>query len=282
MASPTSGRRHEELRDFLRTRRARLTPADVGMPDGGRRRTPGLRREEAAVLAGVGVSWYTWLEQGRDIKVSGDVLDAIARALRLDEAERVHLYLLAGLNPPPAEAEPIAQVTPELQRLLDAWSPRPAYIRDRYWNLIAYNDMAREVFGYVDTDHNCLVIFFTSVRYRGLHPHWSAVARDIVGRFRAEAARYPEDPEFARIADDLMAVSPEFAELWQRHEVSAGTQAVKAIRHPVAGDLIFDSTVLPIQDRPGQGLVLYNPRPGTGTLGRLERLATRPGLAAAG
>src|SRR5688500_18144974 len=98
------GLRRDELRDFLRTRRARLTPRDVGMPDAGRRRTPGLRREEVAVLAGVGVSWYTWLEQGCDIKVSEDVLDAIARALRLDEAERQHLYLLAGLNPPQAEA----------------------------------------------------------------------------------------------------------------------------------------------------------------------------------
>ncbi|MFI0483576.1 helix-turn-helix transcriptional regulator [Actinomadura sp. 9N215] len=286
MASPTPasapGSRRDELRDFLRTRRARLTPADVGMPDGGRRRTPGLRREEVAVLAGVGVSWYTWLEQGRDIKASGDVLDAIARALRLDEAEREHLYLLAGLNPPQAEAGPVAPLPPELRRLLDAWSPRPAYIRERHWNLIAYNDAAREVFGYGDTDHNCLVTFFTSVRYRDLHMQWAAVAPDVVGRFRADAARYPDDPEFARIAGDLLAVSPEFAELWNRHEVSAATQAVKAIRHPDAGELIFESTVLPLADRPGQDLVLYNPRPGTGTLERLERLTARRGLAAAG
>ncbi|MFI0373481.1 helix-turn-helix transcriptional regulator [Actinomadura sp. 1N219] len=284
MSSPTpaSGRRHDELRDFLRTRRARLTPADVGLPDGGRRRTPGLRREEVAVLAGVGVSWYTWLEQGRDIRVSGDVLDAIARALRLDGAEREHLYLLAGLNPPRAGAGPVAPLTPELRRLLDAWSPRPAYIRDRHWNLIAFNDSARDVFGYGGTDHNCLITFFTSVRYRDLHMHWAAVAPDVVGRFRADAARYPDDPEFARIAGDLLSVSDEFAELWDRHEVSAATQAVKAIRHPDAGEMIFESTVLPLADRPGQDLVLYNPRPGTGTLERLERLTARRGLAAAG
>lgn len=286
MASPTPatapGRRHAELRDFLRTRRARLTPADVGMPAGGRRRTPGLRREEVAVLAGVGVSWYTWLEQGRDITVSGDVLDAIGRALRLDAAEREHLYLLAGLNPPPAEAGPAVPVTPELRRVLESWSPRPAYVRERHWNLIAVNDAAREVFGYGDTDHNCLVTFFTSVRYRALLPHWAAAAPGVVGRFRADAARYPDDPEFTRIAADLRAVSPEFAELWGRHEVSAQTQAVKAIRHPEAGELVFEATVLPLADRPGQDLVLYNPRPGTGTQERLERLAARRGLAAAG
>ncbi|GAA4398202.1 helix-turn-helix transcriptional regulator [Actinomadura verrucosospora] len=286
MASQTPasapGRRREELRDFLRTRRARLAPGDVGMPDGGRRRTPGLRREEVAVLAGVGVSWYTWLEQGRDIKVSGDVLDAIGRALRLDGAEREHLYLLAGLNPPRAEAGPAVPITPELRRVLDAWSPRPAYVRDRHWNFVAINDAAREVFGYGDTDHNCLVTYFTNVRYRSMHTHWAAAAPDVVARFRADAARYPDDPEFERIVEDLLAVSPEFAELWPRHEVSAGAQAVKGIRHPDAGELVFEGTLLPLADRPGHHLVLHNPRPGTGTQERLERLMARRELAAAG
>jgi transcriptional regulator with XRE-family HTH domain len=286
MASPTPasapGRRRDELRDFLRTRRARLTPADVGMPDGGRRRTPGLRREEVAVLAGVGVSWYTWLEQGRDIKVSGDVLDAVARALRLDEAEREHLYLLAGLNPPRAEADPAVPVTPELQRVLDAWLPRPAYIRDRHWNFLAINDAAREVFGYGDTDHNCLVTFFTNVRYRSMHAHWTAAAPDVVARFRADAARYPDDPGFDRLIADTLAASPEFAELWPRHEVSAPPLAVKAINHPEAGELVFEGTLLPLADRPGHHLVLHNPRPGTGTRERLERLMAGRALPAAG
>lgn len=286
MASPTPaaapGRRRDELRDFLRTRRARLTPADVGMPDGGRRRTPGLRREEVAVLAGVGVSWYTWLEQGRDIKVSGDVLDAVGRALRLDAAEREHLYLLAGLNPPRAEADPAVPVTPELQRVLDAWSPRPAYVRDRHWNFLAINDAAREVFGYGDTDHNCLVTFFTNVRYRSMHTHWTAAAPDVVARFRADAARYPDDPGFDRLIADMLAASPEFAELWPRHEVSALPLAVKGIQHPDAGELVFEGTMLPLADRPGHHLVLHNPRPGTGTQERLERLMARRALPAAG
>src|SRR3954470_20156988 len=133
-------RRRDQLSDFLRTRRARLTPADVGMAAGGRRRTPGLRREEVAALAGVGVSWYTWLEQGRDITVSTAVLDAISTALRMSEPERIHLYMLSGLNPPPPGGHRGASVTPELLNLIDAWLPRPAMLQDRHWNLLAIND----------------------------------------------------------------------------------------------------------------------------------------------
>ncbi|WP_017540117.1 MULTISPECIES: helix-turn-helix transcriptional regulator [Nocardiopsis] len=275
-------RRRDELRGFLRSRRARLTPEDVGMPAAGRRRTPGLRREEVAVLSGVGVSWYTRLEQGRDINVSGGVLDALARTLRMDAAEREHLYLLSGLNPPQAAAEPGARVPDELVRVLESWSPRPAYIRDRYWNLAAINDATAEVLGYGDGDHNCLVTFFTSARYRALARQWSAAAPRVVARFRADAARHPDDPEFSRIAADLMSVSAEFAELWERHEVAAATRAVKALVHPDVGDLVFEATMLGVPELPGHFLVLYNPRPGTGTEEALERLAASGRLATAG
>lgn len=275
-------RRRDELRHFLRTRRARLTPQDVGMPEAGRRRTPGLRREEVAVLSGVGVSWYTRLEQGRDINVSGEVLDAIARTLRMDVAEREHLYLLSGLNPPLAAPEPGARVSGELMRLLDSWSPRPAHIRDRYWNLVAVNDVSAEVLGYGEGEHNCLVTFFTSARYRTLTRHWAETAPHVVGRFRKDAAHYPDDPEFGRIASDLMSVSPEFAELWERHEVLPESSSVKAVVHPEAGDLVFEATLLGIPELPGHSLVLYNPRPGTGTQEALERLMSSVPLAAAG
>jgi transcriptional regulator with XRE-family HTH domain len=246
----------EQLRDFLRSRRARLTPADVGIPSAGRRRTPGLRREEVALLAGVGVSWYTWLEQGRDITVSTEVLDAVGRALRLTEPERVHLYLLAGLNPPPPAAR-AQEVTPELRRLIDAWSPRPAVLRDRYWNLVAVNDAARTLLGYDDTDHNCLFTFFTNARYRALQAQWEAVAPAVVASFRADAAHFPGDPEFERVVDALIAASPEFAELWARHDVGGPAQVVKAVRHPEHGDLVFDLTTLSVADRPDLVLELY-------------------------
>ncbi len=132
--------RRRELREFLMSRRARVTPADAGLPDGGaRRRTPGLRREEVAVLAGVGASWYQWLEQGRDISVSPQVLDSVGRVLRLSNAERRHLYLLAGLNPPEREVEPEKRdMCDGLQRLIDTWMPYPAHIMDRYYNGVLY------------------------------------------------------------------------------------------------------------------------------------------------
>lgn len=266
-------RRREQLRDFLRTCRARLTPADVGLVAVGRRRTPGLRREEVAALAGVGVSWYTWLEQGRDITVSSEVLDAISRALRLADLERAHLYLLAGLNPPRVAGARGDEVSPELRRLLDAWMPRPAILRDRYWNLLAINDATRTVFGYRDDDHNCLVTFFTNARYRDMHVHWASVAPVVVASFRADAAHAPADPGFDRVVAELSAVSTEFVELWARHEVGAPVQAVKAIRHPEAGDLLFDVTTLAVADSSDRYLELCDPRPGTGTVERLERLA---------
>ncbi|WP_239137365.1 helix-turn-helix transcriptional regulator [Sphaerisporangium rufum] len=272
MTSEPAGRRHERLRDFLRGRRARLTPGDVGLPAASRRRTPGLRREEVAMLAGVGVSWYTWLEQGRDITVSSGVLDAIARALQLSGPERAHLYLLAGLHPPPAAGAPGAAVTPEVRHLLDAWHGRPAVLRDRYWNVLAFNETAREVFGFDGTARNCLVTFFTSPRYRALPEVWEAAAAAVVAAYRADSARFPDDRAFRRVVADLGAASPEFAALWARHEVGVPAQAVNALRHPEAGDLFFDATTLAVADNPDWHLVLYNPRPGTGTADRLDRL----------
>jgi len=273
--------RRTELREFLRSRRARVSPADVGMPAGGRRRTPGLRREEVAVLAGVGASWYTWLEQGRDITVSGQVLDAIARVLLLDAAERSHLYRLAGLTPPQAPSVPSVAVSPEVRRLLDAWSPRPGYVRDRHWNFTAVNDAARVVFGYRESDHNCLVSFFTNPRYRVLHRDWEETAPDVAAAFRADAARYPDDPEFGRIAAELAAASPEFAALWARHDVAEHTSAVKAVDHPEAGTMVFDATLLPLPQHPGHHLIMHNPRPGTGTRQRLETLMRQHSLVVA-
>lgn len=245
------------------------------MPASGGRRTPGLRREEVAVLAGVGVSWYTWLEQGREINVSAGVLDALARVLRLDPAEREHLYLLAGLNPPqPGRASPVGhrEVSPGFQRVIDGWLPRPSYIIDRHWNLVAVNRAARMVFGYGEDDHNCLVTFFTNARYSAAICQWEDAARAIVGQFRADAARYPEDPEFSRLAADMCAVSPAFAGVWAEHPVGSATQGIKALAHPEAGELTFDYTSLPVPDMPGHRLLLYTPAVRSDTGSRLTAL----------
>ncbi|WP_328807643.1 helix-turn-helix transcriptional regulator [Nonomuraea antri] len=272
-------RRSAEMREFLRSRRARVTPADVGMAAGDvrSRRTPGLRREEVAVLAGVGVSWYTWLEQGREINVSGEVLDSIARVLRLDAAEREHLYLLAGSNPPRLPPAAVRQVPDGLRRVIDAWLPRPAYLIDRHWNLVAVNRAAELIFGYGEDDHNCLVTFFTSTRYRSALCDWRDAAKAIVGQFRADAARYPDDPEFGRLAADMCAASPEFAEVWAEHDVGDATSGSKTVTHPDAGDLTFEYTALTLPDLPGHRLMLHSPAAGTDTG---ERLAALLGVAA--
>ncbi|MFE3449395.1 helix-turn-helix transcriptional regulator [Nonomuraea sp. NPDC059194] len=267
LSGEARARRSAEMREFLRSRRARVSPADVGMAAGDvrSRRTPGLRREEVAVLAGVGVSWYTWLEQGREINVSGEVLDAIARVLRLDAAEREHLYLLAGLNPPRLPPVTGRQVPDGLRQVIDSWLPHPAYLMDRHWNLVAVNRAAEVVFGYGEDDHNCLVTFFSSARYRASLCHWRDAAQAIVGQFRADAARYPDDPEFGRLAADMCAVSPEFAEIWAEHDISDATRGTKSVAHPEAGELTFAYTTLTLPDLPGHRLMLHTPSSGTDT-----------------
>jgi transcriptional regulator with XRE-family HTH domain len=262
----------DQLKAFLRAKREALRPPDVGMPDAGRRRTPGLRREEVAVLAGVGVSWYTWLEQGRDIKVSAAVLDAVGRALKLDEAERTHLYVLAGLNPPEPAGRPGVPVSEQLQGVLGAWMPNPAHVLDRHYNLVAMNDAARWVFGFDDGVRNCMMAFFTHPIYRGRFTAWHEFAPDMVADFRAGAARYHDDPVFGRIADELSTVSPEFAELWARQDVRSRSQGIKAITHPEVGDLIFEYSLLRLPDRTDLNVVLHTPHPDTDTKEKVESL----------
>ena len=273
MSANTS--RRTELRDFLRTRRARLTPADVGLEASGRRRTPGLRREEVAVLAGVGVSWYTWLEQGREIGVSDQVLDAVARALRLDEAERAHLYRLAGHNPPPAAPRPDRRLNPALRHLLDAWCPNPAYLLDRHWDYLGVNDAAEVTFGLSAEDTNCLRTFFCSERYRDRFRYWEESAPAVLAEFRADAARYADDETFSALADELESASPTFAGLWERHEVRGRPQGIKEFDHPEAGYLAFEHTTLQVTDRYDLRLVLYTPQPQTATPAKLADLLAR-------
>ena len=224
------------------------------------------------MLAGIGVSWYTWLEQGRAISASVEVLDAISATLKLSPSEREHLHRLAGSAPSSVARIDAGPVPPELTRLVDAWAPRPAMLQDRHWNLLAINAGTRKVFGYSDADHNCLVSFFTNARYRDMYVQWAAAAPGVVAAFRSDAGRHLDDPEFGRIAAELAAQSSDFAELWERNDVGPHLQAVKAVRHPEAGELVFDKTTLAVTDHPDWHLVLYNPRPGTATQTRLAAL----------
>lgn len=272
--------RRRELREFLMSRRARVSPAQAGLPDGGaRRRTPGLRREEVAVLAGVGASWYQWLEQGRDISVSPQVLDAVARVLRLSNAERRHLYLLAGLNPPAPEVAPEDRdMCDGLRRLIDTWMPYPAHIMDRYYNCVMYNDAAGMVLGMrPENTQNCIVDFFTDPLYRGQSRTWERNARTVVAQFRASCSAAPDDEGFQELLVQLREKSPEFAELWEQRDIEDAGQIRKELDHPLVGLLAVESTAMKVPARPDLTIVLHTPMPEANTAAKLEWLASPEG-----
>ncbi|MBD0747237.1 helix-turn-helix transcriptional regulator [Streptomyces sp. CBMA152] len=261
-------------------RRARISPTQAGLPDGGaRRRTPGLRREEVAVLAGVGVSWYQWLEQGRDITVSPQVLDSVGKVLKLTSAERRTLYVLAGLNPPAPEVDPAhADMCQGLQRLIDAWMPFPAHIMDAYWNTVMYNDAAALVLGMrPEIVQNCLVAFFTDPVYRSRSTCWEELAVNVVAQYRAAASERPGDEGFGAVIEEATRLSPEFAELWERRDILPGGQVRKSFQHEVVGTLLVESTQLRIPARPDLTIVLHTPLPETDTAAKLEWLTSPQG-----
>jgi len=269
-------RRRAELRDFLISRRAQISPAAAGMPaGGGRRRTPGLRREEVAVLAGVGVSWYQWLEQGRDITVSGQVLDSIGTVLKLTEPERQHLYALAGLTPPPLRGSPNkgqVECGSALNRMIDAWLPNPGHIVDQYWNITDMNVSAHLVFGFDKVGTNCLVDFFENRQYDRGYPDVEEICRRVVAQFRSEMTNHPGDRGYAEIVERLLSTSERFAEVWDLHEVQAPGTNLKVFLHPQAGELHFESTQLRVAEWPDLTVVMHTPVPGTDTKARLEAL----------
>lgn len=272
--------RRRELREFLMSRRARVTPAEAGLPDGGgRRRTPGLRREEVAVLAGVGASWYQWLEQGRDISVSPQVLDAVGRVLRLSNAERRHLYLLAGLNPPAPEVEPAKRdMCDGLRRLIDTWMPYPAHIMDRYYNCVMYNDAASIVLGMrPDSTQNCLVDFFTDPLYRARSQSWERNARTVVAQFRAACSASPDDEGFQAVLARLRDDSADFVRLWEERDIEDAGQIRKELEHPLVGLLCVESTALKVPARPDLTIVLHTPLDEANTAAKLEWLASPQG-----
>ncbi len=269
-------RRRAELADFLRSRRASLQPAEVGLPGGGRRRTPGLRREEVAQLAGVGTTWYTWLEQGRDVRASLEVLEALARALRLVPAERTHLMLLGrGEEPPPCRL-PAERVSPTLRRLIENLGANPAFVLGRRWDYLAWNAAATALFGDFGqiprASRNHAWLTFMDPRRREMFADWERGSRLLVAKFRADSARYLGDPEFEVLIQALRKSSPEFCRAWKRHEVARGGEGRKELRHPLAGTLVFSHAVFNPAEAPEQRLILYSPLPEHDTPAKLAEL----------
>jgi transcriptional regulator with XRE-family HTH domain len=281
----TPDERRHELSDFLRTRRAKIAPSDVGLADGPRRRTPGLRREEVALLANIGTTWYTRLEQGLPINVSVEVLAAISRALRLTSDERRHLYLLAGLSPtlPPQDEERVSEL---VKRVLAALDPSPAYIRGRRWDVLAWNrgadalnDLSAKASG---PARNLVWRLFRddSLSCRLGDPQ--CTRRRCVAQFRAVAAKYPNDPSFLELIDDLRANSEEFRTLWAEHDVLGSTEGLKHFIHPDVGELILDHTTFELPGDNDMRMVVLTAAPGSESERKLRLLVPADATVAAG
>ncbi|MFJ4277894.1 helix-turn-helix domain-containing protein [Streptomyces massasporeus] len=271
--------RRAELSEFLRTRRARLKPEDVGLPDFGRRRVPGLRREELAQLAGVSVAYYTRLEQGNGRNVSAEVLDAIARALRLSDAEHAHLLHLA--KPKQHKKKPVArsqQVRPALRHLLDSIESVPAYIVGRRSDILAWNRMASALFGdwaeMPAQERNWARMVFLKPEYRELYLEWEQKASDMVGYLRMDAGCHPDDPRLSALVGELSVKSEDFRRLWAAHNVKEKSYGVKRMHHPLVGDLTLSFETFRLIDDGEQSLVTYHAEPDTPSAEALRLLAS--------
>lgn len=275
----SSAARRREFGAFLRTRREGLTPAAAGLPNGFRRRTPGLRRDEVALLAGVGVTWYTWLEQGRDVSASPEVLSALSKALQLDPAEQRHLFALADRPPPATRASGPEIVDEPIRRLLASLAGQPAYVLGRRWDILAWNTAAAAVFGdYAGLDgdaRNIMHMVFANDAHRRLLTDWDTLAPASLAVFRANSARYAGDADFERLIELLTRASREFRDWWPKHQVLAPFAASKRIRHPEAGAMAFEYTSFNLSDRPDMKLVVFTPLDESGTQAKLTTLLGR-------
>ena len=259
-----------DLGDFLRTRRARLQPQDVGLPDYGRRRVPGLRREELAQLAGVSVDYYVRLEQGRDIQPSDSVLDAIATALRLDDAERAHLFTLVRPRKR-ARRRPTERVRPAVRDLVERME-FPAFVLGRRMDVLAHNALAAALLSGM-REPNMLRYTFLDEGARSVYPEWDAVAADGVAFLRLTAAEDPDDVQLVELIGELSLHSEEFRKLWARHDVKSKTFGVKRFEHPQVGPLELHYESLKLADA-GQTLVTYTAPRNSASETALELLAT--------
>ena len=258
----TAALRRQELAAFLRSRRERLSPDQLNLPQYGRRRTPGLRREEVAQHAGVGVTWYTWLEQARDINVSEQVLDAISRTLLLDPHERSHLFTLAG-SPLVVTGPDCVPVSEPVRQLLAKLDPYPACVTNGRYDLIAYNRAYTVLMGDLDTlpyeERNSLWLAFTNPSIRASLPAWKKATERMVAQYRAAMADHVGESVWKCLVRRLQDASPEFAELWNRHDIAGPENLTKRFNHPQLGALQFSFTNLWLSQQLGVRLITYTP-----------------------
>jgi len=251
-----------ELGAFLSSRRARLRPDEFGLPKGPRR-TPGLRREEVALLSGVSVSWYTWLEQGRDIQPSANALHRLSNILKLDRIESAHLFALSARTPPPAT--PDENLSEGLRKLVEALNPTPAYIRNTRLDILAWNPAIADLFVDYGTlqphERNTLRLLFLHQPYQTLIQEWEQMARGMIATFRAARAQATDKTPFDSLIKELSSLSTEFRLWWQDTDVRGFDEGCKRLRHPKMGHIEFTYIALAPTDRPDLSLVTYIPKP---------------------
>jgi transcriptional regulator with XRE-family HTH domain len=279
-----SDERRREIADFLKTRRMRRQPEELGLPRGRRRRTPGLRREEVAVAAGVSAEWYTWLEQAREVRPSAQVLTRIGAALRLEPNETRHLLTLGGYAVPASGSDlpRSVSVSLRLQRLIDQLDYGPAWVFGERWDIVAWNHAASVIHGDLATlqgiERNALYQLFLGDRMRSILVDWELHGRLCVAKLRATYASRVDDPWFNELVSMLRTRSDEFERWWNENDIETSQEGVKHYEHPEAGRLVFDYSVLDVLDERMSSLrlVAYVPAPGTGTREKMEKLLAVP------
>lgn len=267
--------RYKELGDFLKTRRAKISPTDVGLPEGTRRRTTGLRREEVSFLSGVGLTWYTWLEQGRSITISPQVLESLARTLMLDNEETIHLYNLAKLTPPARIVAYDNTVNPMLKHVLNNIEFSPATILDHRYNVIAWNKASEKLicdYNKIDTSkRNILRIMFTNEEYKKTIINWESTAQSMLARFRIAYGKFVEDPWIDDLVEKLKKESVEFNSWWTMHNVEMEEEIIKNINHPILGELSFEYTSYMVLSDRNLKLTILTALPGSNTEKKIKQ-----------
>ncbi|MFB6981579.1 helix-turn-helix transcriptional regulator [Streptomyces scopuliridis] len=260
------------LGDYLRSRRAQVTPADVGMPQEGQRRVPGLRREEVAILARISVDYYLRLEQGRERRPSPQVLDALSDALLLDGDGRLYLYRIAGITPLPRTEGTIERPDLQLLAMTDLWDRTPALILGRAYDVLAANALGRALFGHLQPGANLLHAIFLEPSSRSFYADWDAAAASTVAGFRFLEGARPHDPRIQELLRSVMEASNELADLWQRRDARSKTHAVKVLIHPDVGELTLRLHAFDVRSAPGQQLIVYHAEEGSRSADALRML----------
>jgi len=265
-----------ELADFLRTRRRHISPGTVGLEASGQRRTAGLRREEVSLLSGVSLTWYTWLEQGREINPSRQVMDALARTLRMSTAEHAYILRLTGHAAEAPIDHPTVAMPAHAQRLIDALVSSPAYAITPYWSIVGWNRAYEALYPNVATvpaaDRNLLWLVFTDPDVRDLLVDWETDSRRFLTQFRAEAGSRVREPAFAELIQRLNEVSEHFRVGWASHDVAQFASRQRRFEHPRVGTLVLEHHRLALSDHPDLHLVIYTAGPGSDTAGRIPEL----------